>query len=75
MSIGKSDLNVTVQSGGVFNVHPHPESFTRAVEELKQSLLAKEELTTELSDAIRLLATKVTAVDDVVPDPNPSPTV
>ena len=78
MSNGKSDLHVHFHGGVgqgatlVLNV-PSTGGLAAQLSDLKQTLLSKQELTTELATAIQLLTTKVTAVDNVVPDSTPPP--
>ena len=76
----KSDLHIhfhePVGQGASIHVHvPSVGGIVEMLTRLREELLSKQALTTELSDAIRILLTKVQAADDVVqdaPTPNPS---
>jgi hypothetical protein len=70
---GKSDLHIhfhgSVGDGVTLSVNvPSLASINAKIDELRESILSRRQLSKGLSDAIELLSTKVTAVDNVVPD-------
>ena len=77
---GKSDLHVhfhgDVAAGASLHLHvPSVNGIKTQIDQLREALLSRRQLSQELSAAIHLLSSKVTAVDDVVLDQplNPVP--
>ena len=70
---GKSDLHVhfhgNVAAGASLQIHvPSLNGVKAMLDELREALLSRRQLSQSLSDAIELLQSKVAAVDDVVLD-------
>lgn len=73
MSNGKSDLHVhfhgNVAAGASLHVHvPSLDGVKKMIDDLREALLSRNLLTEDLSDAIRVLSTKIQTLDDVVLD-------